>query len=75
MKEHLIKDRKTGYVFTSKFDPEKPLSRSTIYRIVRSAANNVGIQGFHPHMLRHCCATHMSMEKFNKDQIGEHLGH
>jgi integrase len=36
---------------------KKPLGKKGIYRVIVAAAKRAGINGVHPHVLRHSCAT------------------
>ncbi len=51
------------------------LSARAAWQIVRDAGANSGIEGAHPHMLRHSCATHLLGSGADLRSIQEQLGH
>ncbi|HPV63131.1 MAG TPA: tyrosine-type recombinase/integrase [Fervidobacterium sp.] len=54
----------------------RPLVPSTVFRIVKRAANRAGImKDIHPHTLRHSFATHLIMNNVNVKIVQELLGH
>jgi len=64
-------------IFLTLRAPFRPLSTSTMYRIVSSRMAELGIKSLHrgPHSLRHACASHLVGEGFSLKEIGDHLGH
>jgi site-specific recombinase XerD len=64
-------------VFLNAKAPRKPITRSTLWRIVgpRLRALSVSLPHVGPHALRHACATHLLAESFTMKEIGDHLGH
>jgi integrase len=64
-------------IFVTLRAPFRPLSTTTMYRIVSSRIARLGIESLHqgPHSLRHACAGHLMQEGFSLKEIGDHLGH
>ena len=53
----------------------KRLTRQAVFNIVQRYGANVGIEGMHPHTLRHSFATHMLEGGADLRAIQEMLGH
>ena len=51
------------------------LSTRSAWRIIRDAGLNNGLDGVHPHALRHSCATHLLGSGADLRSIQEQLGH
>ena len=66
-----------GKVFLTLRAPIKPVSAGSLYRLVSTRIEKLGIHTLHcgPHALRHACATHLVSEGFSLKEIGDHLGH
>jgi integrase/recombinase XerD len=64
-------------VFVTISPPYRPLNRSTLYCIVSTHLNRLGIQcpKKGPHSLRHACATHLLQQGASFKEIGDILGH
>jgi len=64
-------------IFLTLRAPFRPLSTGTMYRVVSSRMEKLGIESLHrgPHSLRHACAGHLVKEGFSLKEIGDHLGH
>ena len=64
-------------VFVTVSPPYRPLNCSTLYCIVSTHLNRLGIQcpKKGPHSLRHACATHLLQQGASFKEIGDILGH
>lgn len=56
-------------------ESEERLDVRTIHRIVSTIANAKGLPPFHPHQLRHACATHMHDHGAPLQAVATMLGH
>lgn len=69
--------RKTDALFFS-VSPNRGIERLTtrsVGRIVKAAAVAKGLPPYHPHLLRHACATHMHDHDASLQAIAQMLGH
>ncbi|MCL2402640.1 MAG: site-specific tyrosine recombinase XerD [Coriobacteriia bacterium] len=53
----------------------KPIYRQAVYAVVRTAGEQAGIKGLHPHVLRHTFATHLLNGGADLRALQEMLGH
>lgn len=65
--------RDKGRLFLSKSG--RPITRVTVYTIVRSCAKEAGLARVHPHMMRHSFATHLLAGGADLRVVQELLGH
>lgn len=64
------------FVFASERKPEQPVSASHIRNILRKAAEQAGLQQhITPHTLRHCTATHLTIQNVPQTKIASILAH
>lgn len=54
---------------------DKPMGKKGVYRVIVAAAKRAGIDGVHPHTLRHSCATHCLNHGMDIRHVQELLGH
>lgn len=66
-----------GEIFLSLHAPIHPLTRESLYHVVRTRLYSLddSLRHYGPHALRHCCATHLLSEGYSLKEIGDHLGH
>lgn len=68
--------KQSDYLFTSTRSKGKPLTRQSIWRIVKEAAEKANLDNqFTVHTLRHCFATHMLHNGANLRAVQQLLGH
>lgn len=71
-----VLDERSVYVFPSARIPSQPLSASDIRNKLRFAAELAGItETITPHTIRHCTATHLTIQNVSQTKIASILGH
>lgn len=73
LKNHL-NGRQSGYLFEGR-GVDRPLNPRSLYGIVVRIAKRAGLDGIHPHSLRHAFATHMLRHGADLETIRRLLGH
>ena len=53
----------------------QPLTRSSVQYLVRVAGESVGLQGIHPHTLRHSCGYYLADRGTDLRTMQDYLGH
>ena len=53
----------------------QPLTRSSVQYLVRVAGESAGLQGVHPHMLRHSCGYYLADKGTDLRTMQDYLGH
>jgi hypothetical protein len=53
----------------------QPLTRSSVHYLVRVAGERAGLQGVHPHMLRHSCGYYLADKGTDLRTMQDYLGH
>lgn len=66
-------DRTTANLFVT--PAGAPITRQTIYGIIRSAAEKAGLEDVSPHTLRHTFATHLVQNRADIRSVQQMLGH
>jgi len=69
----LLKGKITQEIFLNRLGG--PLSRSGYWRILKQYGDALGFKKLHPHVLRHCAATHMLDNGADLRILQEFLGH
>lgn len=69
----LLKGKDTQEIFLNRLGD--PLSRSGYWRILKKYGDILGFKDLHPHVLRHCAATHMLDNGADLRILQEFLGH
>ena len=54
---------------------EQPLTRSSVQYLVGAAGQSAGLQGVHPHMLRHSCGYYLADRGTDLRTMQDYLGH
>ena len=52
-----------------------PLTRQAVNYLVKAAADRAGLEGVHPHTLRHTCGFNLANQGFDLRLIQDYLGH
>ena len=53
----------------------QPLTRSSVQYLVRVAGEGAGLQGIHPHVLRHSCGYYLADKGTDLRTMQDYLGH
>lgn len=61
-----------SYLF--EFRKGRPMSRTHVFRMVREAGRAAGLDGLHPHTLRHTWAT-LNLDRLGLHKVSRYLGH
>lgn len=69
------KSKHPRWVFPSPMYAEKPISETTFNRIVKEVGEMAGVDGLHPHLMRHSFATELLEEGVDLRTVQEALAH
>ncbi|MGD2109960.1 MAG: tyrosine-type recombinase/integrase [Phycisphaerae bacterium] len=67
------RESKLPWLFLS--ERGQPLARQSVSYIVRAAAQRAGLEGVHPHALRHSCGFYLASQGYDLRLIQDYLGH
>ena len=67
------RDSKLPWLFLS--ERGQPLARQSVSYIVSAAAERAGLEGVHPHTLRHSCGFYLANQGYDLRLIQDYLGH
>lgn len=70
-----VTNKHPRWVFPSPMYAEKPISETTFNRIVREVGEMAGVEGLHPHLMRHSFATELLEEGVDLRTVQEALAH
>ena len=63
------------FLFPSSHNPEKPITRQAVWKILKKVKEKKNITNLHPHALRHSFATHHLAGGSSLEEIKKMLGH
>lgn len=67
------RDSKLPWLFLS--ERGQPLTRQSVSYVVGAAATRAGLEGVHPHTLRHSCGFYLANQGYDLRLIQDYLGH
>jgi type 1 fimbriae regulatory protein FimE len=67
------KDEPGSFVFMT--ERKAPMSPSGFFKMLRRTAEGIGLQGVHPHILRHACGYKLVNDGVDTRTIAAYLGH
>ena len=67
------RDSKLPWLFLS--ERRQPLTRQSVNYVVGAAAKRAGLEGVHPHTLRHSCGFYLANQGYDLRLIQDYLGH
>ncbi len=68
-----LRESKLPWLFLS--ERRQPLTRQAVSYIVSAAAGRAGLEGVHPHTLRHSCGFYLANQGYDLRLIQDYLGH
>jgi len=71
--DYLRAYKPVDYLFPGEYSDS--ISASALKRLVRRLGSQAGVENLHPHILRHCCATHLLESGVSLHSIQKILGH
>lgn len=67
------RDDQLPWLFIS--EREQPMTRRSVNYLIEAAAQRAGLDGVHPHMLRHSCGFYLADQGYDLRLIQDYLGH
>ena len=67
------RDSKLPWLFLS--ERGQPMARQSVSYVVSAAAKRAGLEGVHPHTLRHSCGFYLANQGYDLRLIQDYLGH
>ena len=70
-----LRSRKDGLPYLFVNERKEQFSRKALYYIIKVASKKAGLEGVHPHTLRHSCGYYLANKGYDLRLIQDYLGH